>query len=333
MKRIRSLAFGHAFVIVLACSQVQSAIADSARLVHERLCPFRGDLTDSLNLSGLALVHGMLAVCGDETAQFDLLKRDGDHFQVVASPSLGKGGIELDLEGMTAEGNTLYIIGSHSLARKAADPGKSYKNNLKRILQVNKDKNRQRVFRLEIDEAGEIKSRKHISLQNVLMDDPLLGRFTSLPSKENGIDIEGIAARDQTLFIGFRGPVLRGNYVPVVVLDFDDPEDYELLFVQLDGKGVRDIAAVDGGFLILAGPVGDAPADYRFYFWDGEDCLAGTDSPGGKCEPLGDIEVPDGGKAEGLAVTNETRTSYDVLVVFDGVDDGVFRFTVPKLIP
>lgn len=256
---IRSLAFGRIFLLVLLCSQSKPANADSAKLVHDQIFPLRGNLTDGLNLSGLAFVQGMLAVCGDETAKLDLLKRHGDHFQVVASPLIGKSDTEIDMEGLAADGNLLYVIGSHSLARKAVEPDRSYQKNQKRILQVNEDKHRQQLIRLKINEDGQIDEKKQINLHRILKDDPLLGPFTSLPSKENGIDIEGIAARDQKLFIGFRGPVLRGNYVPVMILDFDDPEDYELLFVRLDGNGVRDMTAVDGGFLILAGPVGDAP--------------------------------------------------------------------------
>jgi Protein of unknown function (DUF3616) len=94
-------------------------------------------------------------------------------------------------------------------------------------------------------------------LQGILKGDKILGPFTKIPSKENGTDIEGIAVKDETLFLGFRGPVRRENFVPVMVLQLDRPEDYELRFVNLDGHGIRDITAVENGFLIIGGPVGD----------------------------------------------------------------------------
>ena len=106
-----------------------------------------------------------------------------------------------------------------------------------------------------------------------------MGIFTKIPSKENGIDIEGIASDGDKLYIGFRGPVLRGNYVPVMVIkDCDNPSDYELLFVNLDGNGIRDICKVEDGFLIISGPMGDGVGNYQLYFWNGVDSIPGKGS-------------------------------------------------------
>ena len=65
--------------------------------------------------------------------------------------------------------------------------------------------------------------------------------FGSIASKENGIDAEGLAVRDQKLYIGFRGPVLRGNFTPILRCRFGSPiTEPEVLFVSLGGRGVRD---------------------------------------------------------------------------------------------
>ncbi|MFO0119910.1 MAG: DUF3616 domain-containing protein, partial [Cyanobium sp.] len=48
------------------------------------------------------------------------------------------------------------------------------------------------------------------ALSQVLAADPLIAPFLKIPSKENGLDIEGIAARAERLLVGLRGPVLRG---------------------------------------------------------------------------------------------------------------------------
>ncbi|WP_457090403.1 DUF3616 domain-containing protein [Microvirga sp. P5_D2] len=40
--------------------------------------------------------------------------------------------------------------------------------------------------------------------------------FLSIPSKENGFDVEGLAVREGRISPGLRGPVLRGH---AVVLD------------------------------------------------------------------------------------------------------------------
>jgi hypothetical protein len=90
--------------------------------------------------------------------------------------------------------------------------------------------------------VGEV---ERIDLNKRLRKDPLLHVFSCTPSKENGIDIEGMAYRDGLLYLGFRGPVLRDNYVPVMAVDFEQPKGYALSFVRLDDQGVRDMVALD----------------------------------------------------------------------------------------
>src|SRR4030095_15559862 len=104
--------------------------------------------------------------------------------------------------------------------------------------------------------------------------------FGAIASKENGVDAEGLAVRDQRLYIGFRGPVLRGNFTPILRCRFGSPiGEPEVLFVNLGGCGVRDLARVDGGLLILAGPVGDGLGSYQLYLWDGRDGVPGEGGP------------------------------------------------------
>ena len=50
--------------------------------------------------------------------------------------------------------------------------------------------------------------------------------FVNAYLQENGVDIEGLAWRDGELIAGFRGPVLRANYVPVMRFTFDKPKRY-----------------------------------------------------------------------------------------------------------
>lgn len=326
MSRSICIALG---AVAMCLSPLPCAAEKVPLLSHREVIPFSGEVTDSKNLSGIAQINGYFAVCADEVAQFNLLKMDGGRFKVFETVALSDDDVEVDMEGMTAEGSSLYIVGSHSLARKATDVEKTYKKNRERILKVSEDEARDQLFRLNIGENGKIKSKKRIRLHKMLRNDPLLGRFVAIPSKENGLDIEGIAIKDSKLHIGFRGPVLRGNYVPMLVFEFDDPDEYEILFVNLNGQGVRDLTAVNDGFLILAGPVGDAADGSFVYLWNGLDCLVGSDSPGGTCTLLAELEPPKDGKAEGLVV-NETANEYELLVVFDGVADGVFRFLLPK---
>ena len=68
-----------------------------------------------------------------------------------------------------------------------------------------------------------------------------------IASGENGIDIEGIAVgRNSEAYTGFRGLVLRGRYVPVLIVslregegelkaDHDTKQDIRLVY--LGGRG------------------------------------------------------------------------------------------------
>ena len=47
-------------------------------------------------------------------------------------------------------------------------------------------------------------------LTEALRGDEHLGSFLAIPGKDNGFDIEGLAVAGERLFIGLRGPVLRG---------------------------------------------------------------------------------------------------------------------------
>ena len=51
--------------------------------------------------------------------------------------------------------------------------------------------------------------KKQGELAKALKRDAHLGPFRKIPSKENGFDVEGIAARGSRLLLGLRGPVLR----------------------------------------------------------------------------------------------------------------------------
>jgi hypothetical protein len=143
--------------------------------------------------------------------------------------------------------------------------------------------------------AGNASLVEATSLGPILDADKVLGLFRDIPSKENGVDIEGIAVDGDDLYAGFRGPVLRGNFTPVLRFRFANPSTAtELLFVDLGGLGIRDLTKVRGGFLILAGPVGDGPGGYHLFFWDGRDCLPGLRTAGarGRVRPIGEVRPP-----------------------------------------
>lgn len=165
------------------------------------------------------------------------------------------------------------------------------------------------LFRLALDERGRIATNERISLREILAADELLTPYTKLPGKENGVDIEGVAVREGRLFVGFRGPVMRDGLAAVMEFAFEQPDAYEVKLVNLGGRGVRDLAAVDGGLLLLAGPVGEEDGEYSLYLWDGVSAAP---------TPVGDVPVDGDAKPEGIALLGESASEWRVLLICDG---------------
>ncbi|MFO1067123.1 MAG: DUF3616 domain-containing protein [Geminicoccaceae bacterium] len=156
--------------------------------------------------------------------------------------------------------------------------------------------------------------------------DPYLGPFVGVPAKENGFDIEGLAvAPDGRVFLGLRGPVLRGW---AVILDlslarhgatslaFARTPAYRRHFLDLAGLGVRDLLWHGSDLVILAGPTMDLDGPVHILRW--RDALsAEADSvvgAGPRIETI--LEVPYGrgcDHAEGIALVDDGR----LLVVYD----------------
>ena len=305
----------------------------------------------SEDVSAIAKIGSFLVIGSDEGVGKDknenyiqLLKKGADEsYEVHSNIFLFEGnktdGKELDIEGIAVNGNTVYVVGSHSSKRKKVKEEKKYNKNQEKFknYEIEDERNRDWLYRLTIDSQGKEVTKDKITLRGIIKNDTILKTFSNIPSKENGVDIEGLGVKDEWLYIGFRGPVFRDNYVPVMKLKFDDPEGtYNLLYIELGGRGIRDMTSVSDGFLILAGPVGDGPASYQLYHWDGRDALPGKDrsvADIGKIRLLGAIRPPKNGKAEGVVVIEEEDTLYNLIIVYDGVknrDNVMQRFRLAK---
>lgn len=302
------------------------------------------------DLSGIAAAKtdGVLVVVSDEGAAVQVLKGGPTEYKALAPIELGKNDDkEFDLEGITrhGDGRAYYVVGSHGLVRKSIFRDKDDGSTLKKIRERFEDESperqesREHLIRLEIDDSGQLVagSRKDASLRDVIDNQVVLKRFGPIASKENGVDIEGIASDGERLYLGLRGPVLRFGFAIVLVLRPEPVRDVELRYLQMDGRGIRDIARVKGGFLVIAGPVGDSSVPCQLYHWDGGDGLPGkrtaADPPSGRVTLLGTIPSSPGAEPEGLVVLKDNGADprYEVLVVYDGVDGGnPTRFKVPR---
>jgi len=122
-------------------------------------------------------------------------------------------------------------------------------------------------------------------LTRALSDDPHVGRFApggdaGIPSKDNGLDIEGLAVSQKRAFIGLRGPVLRG-WAVILELQLTDSHPgllglepfgstgklFRKHFLELDGLGIRDLAIHERDMFILAGPTMNLDGPTFVYRW------------------------------------------------------------------
>ncbi|MBX0291470.1 DUF3616 domain-containing protein [Hymenobacter sp. HSC-4F20] len=271
---------------------------------------------------------------------------------------------EIDIEGLAESEHYLWIVGSHSLARKKPDPdGPDAAKEIARLAQVKSEANRYLLARVPLlrnpvtgdyelhreaphptDPAQTLRaaqlrgSADSNDLRDLLAADAHLKPFLSIPGKDNGFDIEGLAcAPDGRLFVGLRGPVLRGWALVLELLPREDKHGrlrlselpgatetyYKKHFLALGGMGVRELRQRGTDLLLLAGPTMDLDGTIAVYCWSDalrctEDSLVGPN----KLERL--FDVPHGfgptagqDKAEGMALLDDEH----VLIVFDSPTD------------
>lgn len=230
---------------------------------------------DNRNISGLVITEKFAVLATDEGTAIQILTKKNGKFVAEASGvvNLSHDGLELDLEGLAWQAPYLYALGSHSKKRKKIKDDKSDKKNLKRLSPIIEETSRNQLFQVELSPAGKVVNIRSQSLMSFVLDNEILRPFATLPSKENGIDMEGIAVRGEQLWVGFRGPVLRGNYSTILELKLN-PKKFklkkpELRLVNLGGLGIRDLVATQKGVKVLAGPVNEIPALYQVFDWQG----------------------------------------------------------------
>lgn len=217
-----------------------------------------------------------MALATDEGTAIQVLPRRKNQF--IALPdnriTLSSGTEELDIEGLAWQAPYLYAIGSHAKKRKKIKPKAANQKNLKRLTPIYNEPARNQLFRIQLDHQLKVRQIESLSLMPIITSFPLLKPFTALPGKENGIDIEGIAVRGKQLYIGFRGPVLRGNFVPILKLTFSDQKfgihAPKLKLVNLEGLGIRDMIAFEETLYLLSGPINDLPDVYHIHAWNGK---------------------------------------------------------------
>ncbi|MEO1354045.1 MAG: DUF3616 domain-containing protein [Cyanobacteria bacterium J06635_15] len=254
---------------------------------------------------------------------------------------------EIDIEGMDYADGYLWLIGSHSIKRRQAK-GKNPKKDIKRLAKITTDPNRYLLARIPIVEGELVRSggsdgqvsaaalgQSH-SLRMLLQEDDHLRAFLGLPSKDNGLDIEGLATCGNRIFLGLRGPVLRG-WAVIIELELEATEPgiltckdlgkgtlYRKHFVNLNGLGVRDLCFQGKDLIILAGPT--MTLDGRMQVFRLKDALTHAtdtiwDQGSGMLEVLFDLPLAVGcDRAEGIALFPSLGYDEGLMVVYDAPD-------------
>ena len=265
---------------------------------------------------------------------------------------------EVDVEGLDFADGYLWLVGSHSLKRKNPTLQDGAREAQKQLAKVSADGNRYLLARIPVvagdgtytlTKKAKQKGKKRTAAQlrgnaqgndltKALRGDKHLGPFFAIPGKDNGFDIEGLAVAGERLFLGLRGPVLRGWAVILEVRAEEDDEDpstlrlkpigpkqrlYRKHFLQLGGLGIRDICAQGADLLILAGPTMDLDGPVTLFRWpdgaapQGERVVPADELPRVLDLPYGQgvdhaegmtLFAPDGGTAPSLLVVYDSSS-------------------------
>lgn len=246
---------------------------------------------------------------------------------------------ELDAEGAATDGRYFYVTGSHSAKRK----NNCLKNRYSRY-----------VIRFSVDKTTGRALSQGGKLEDPSIEDHLWSIMRSLPLRKNnvqegncGVDIEGLAISNGRLYFGFRSPaaVLSVDAEAFFTKEEGDQKAKVTLVELGAGRGIRDMVAVQNGFLLLTGPDGADKNKYtvnwRIDWWDGEsavpETLAQLDLRGlrkprtlqkGQSRECKD---DDQRKPEAITVLGETPKAYNLLILSDGMcDGGAMTFTVNR---
>ena len=274
--------------------------------------------------------------------------------------------VEADLEGIAIADGCLWVTGSHSAVREQVKRDGSPEA-IASLANVRRAGNRFLLARIPIQTSADgpvlvrklglrnghlIRaarlpgSRKNDALTRLLREDPHLGPFLDIPSKDNGFDIEGLAvAPGGRVFLGLRGPVIDGwacvlemvvttharrenelafRKLPGSPLSARRSVRYRKHFLDLEGAGVRDLCLAGRDLLILGGPPMRGKGKSRVHRWKGALSVQ-RDSMIGREDLPTLLDLPYGEKKnhpEGLAIVGQRAKRVLLMVIYESIDTG-----------
>lgn len=290
-----------------------------------------GSFAGNADMSGGATLDGTgFLMVSNETrcAQIARLTRDPWRLTVGAQIPLNppQGGDECDFEAVAVDPTTqfYYVLGSHGVSKKKGHSRPE----------------QEALFRLPVDPATKLPAPNQatpppsVSLRAWLQQVPGIGDSVGKPLQLNGLSLEGLACRQGNLFIGCRSPHRNGEAaileIAASVLFSHPPTAWPQPTIHWlplgKGLGVRDLAPVQNGFLVLAGdsgvvttpkyPVSEnytGDKEFSLFLWQP-----------GQPEKVTRLGLLPGVKAsaEALIVLDETPDIISILILHDGAYNG-----------
>lgn len=337
---------------VAAAMLIAGSLVFAAPVLAQQVAPWpvkgkligkKGDKAEDVSGMACMTTSGFPRTClviDDEVqvAQIVILNEGGliagDTIALIDDKFNGKP-IELDGEAVAFADGFFYVVGSHGHPRDAKhelDPLNDA-DEIAASIKANSRIVRVRLDASMVDADGKLKDG---AKPEVTVSDRLRPKLQEWPSlqphvdkrlDENGLTIEGAAVKNGRLHVGMRGPLLNGDrdvapvYSASLISLFEgghaDSRTVDLRLGEA-GRGIRDLVAIDKGFLVLAGPGSEAEGDYTVFFWDGESVTP---------EPLGTLpkftdKKGEQVRPEGILPLDTTADGLRLLVLFDRGEEG-----------
>ncbi|WP_408093652.1 DUF3616 domain-containing protein [Rhodoplanes sp. SY1] len=223
-----------------------------------------------------------------------------------------------DAEGAAFADRFFYVIGSHGRPRHGDGAGRARFV----VMRFPVDARGRPTFEVSEEEPTGVETSTRLG--EAMRAAAGLGAFYDQPLDHNGVNIEGIAVKDGRMHLGFRGPSVDGDAFILsvdadAVFTSDEPLHPKVTRLPL-GKttGIRDLAAVRDGLVVLSGPVNEQAVPPALWHWNEK---TGALAPLGTLMPAKGL--PADAKAETVLVLRDApKQPLRVLILYDGAENG-----------
>ena len=281
----------------------------------------QGRLAQAATIEGSKLKGGgKIRVIGKDGPPADIVGKE----PTVVNCSKKKDNFkDLDGEAVAHDGKSFYLVGSHGCSRKS-DKFRASSFVLARIPDEVIAKAADADAKT-VDDKGPVATTYRLS-EALLVAATVRTSFAQDLKTKKGLNIEGLAIVDGTLYAGLRAPVV-GTKAYLIAVDvgllFDAArpiaeKDVREVDLDLGGRGIRDLAVLsDGRLLVLSGPAQAEAVSFALHAFD----------PKSKSvSPIGELkEIPSDAKAEAVHVLAQEPTALDLVIMFDGPKGGAPR--------